>query len=122
MGTMPGHPFINFVLEYTRGMSTGINTMAKAEEVVRYAAQIIRQHVPDPSYRIFLFGSRAEGNFRINSDIDIGIEGPAPLPRETITDIAEELEDAPTLYSIDVVDFARVPAKFRAVASKRITL
>ena len=55
-------------------------------------------------------------------DIDIGIEGPAPVPREAMALIEEELEEAPTLYTIEVVDFARVPENFRRGASRRIPL
>jgi hypothetical protein len=36
--------------------------------------------------------------------------------------IREEFEEAPTLYSIDVVDFRRVDEKFRRVARARLAL
>ncbi len=91
-------------------------------EAQRIALAVVRQHVPDPAYRVFLFGSRATGRARARSDVDIGIEGPAPLPYETLAAIRGELEEAHTLYSIDVVDFARVPAKFREVARERVPL
>ena len=91
-------------------------------EAAEFAAVVVRRHLPDPAYRVFLFGSRASGLARERSDIDIGIEGPAPVPRDALNAIHEELEDAPTLYSIDVVDFARVPESFRRVARQRIPL
>ena len=92
------------------------------EQVARYAAAVIRRHVPDPAYRVFLFGSRATGSAAPRSDIDIGIEGPAPVSRAALAAIEEELEEAPTLYTIDVVDFARVSETFREVATQRIPL
>jgi len=91
-------------------------------DAAKFAALVIRRHVPDPAYRIFLFGSRATGSAAERSDIDIGIEGPAPVPRRTLAAIHDELDDAPTLYTIDVVDFMRVPEKFRKVAQRRIRL
>jgi predicted nucleotidyltransferase len=91
-------------------------------EAAKFAAAIVRGHLPNPAYRIFLFGSRATGRAHARSDIDIGIEGPAPVPRETLTAIDDELEEAPTLYTIEVVDFARVPESFRQVAKQRIPL
>jgi predicted nucleotidyltransferase len=91
-------------------------------EAASYAAMVVRRHLPDPAYRIFLFGSRAEGTAHERSDIDIGIEGPGPVSPETLSLIEEELEEAPTLYTIEVVDFARVPEKFRRVARVRQTL
>jgi predicted nucleotidyltransferase len=89
------------------------------EAVQRFAAAIIRDHLPDRSYRIFLFGSRASGTARDRSDIDIGIEGPVPVPPHVMSDIAEVLEELPTLYSIDVVDFRRISDRFRRVAQER---
>ena len=91
-------------------------------EAAEFAAAVIRRHLPDPAYRVFLFGSRATGTAGERSDIDIGIEGPGPVPREAMALIEEELEEAPTLYTIEVVDFARVPEKFRQVASRRVPL
>ena len=92
------------------------------DEVAKFAAAVVRRHLPDPSYRVFLFGSRAAGSAQPRSDIDIGIEGPAPVPRATLAAIEDELDEAPTLFTIDVVDFARVAEKFRRVARQRIPL
>jgi len=86
------------------------------------AAQTIRARVSDVAYKVFLFGSRASGRAHDRSDIDIGIEGPTPVPDSVMLDIKEELEESPTLYTIDVVDFTRVPQKFRAVARERVAL
>jgi uncharacterized protein len=88
----------------------------------KFAAGVIRRHLPDPAYRIFLFGSRATGSAAPRSDVDIGIEGPAPVPRAALAAIQDELEEAPTLYTIDVVDFTRVSEQFREVARQRIPL
>jgi predicted nucleotidyltransferase len=96
-----------------------MKALTEPGEVARFAAEIVRRYVPDPAYRIFLFGSRAEGTARERSDIDIGIEGPCPVPHEALALIQEELEEAPTLYSVDIVDFSRVPEKFRRIARRR---
>jgi predicted nucleotidyltransferase len=42
--------------------------------------QIVLKHVPTDAFAIFLFGSRAAGNAKPLSDIDIGILGTEPLP------------------------------------------
>jgi uncharacterized protein len=99
-----------------------MKALCDPEEVASFAAAIVRRHVPDLAYRVFLFGSRAKGTAHERSDIDIGIEGPEPVPQQLLTQIEEELEDAPTLYTIDVVDFARMPEKFRRVARHRLPL
>jgi predicted nucleotidyltransferase len=99
-----------------------MRVLQNPDEVARYAAEIVRRHVPDPAYRVFLFGSRAIGTAHDRSDIDIGIEGPAPVPRAALTAIEDELDEAPTLYTIEIVDFARVSETFRQVARERVAL
>ena len=96
--------------------------VTRLEEAQQLAVAAVRRRVPDLEYRVFLFGSRATGRAHERSDIDIGIEGPAPIPYETLAKIREDIEEAPTLYSIDIVDFARVPEKFQSVASVRVPL
>ena len=91
-------------------------------EAAQFAASVVRRYVPDPAYRVFLFGSRAAGSAAERSDIDIGIEGPAPVLQSALAAIQDELDEAPTLFTIDVVDFTRVPEKFRRVAQQRISL
>jgi predicted nucleotidyltransferase len=66
-------------------------------DAAKFAALVIRRHLPDPAYRIFLFGSRANGSAGERSDIDIGIEGPAPVPHPALAAIHDKLEEAPTL-------------------------
>jgi hypothetical protein len=44
------------------------------------------------------------------------------VPHPALAAIHDELEEAPTLYTIEVVDFRRVPGKFRKVAQQRIEL
>jgi predicted nucleotidyltransferase len=86
-----------------------------ASDIETAAAAIIRKHLGS-EYRIFLFGSRAGGSARKGSDYDIGIEGPKRVLWETLARIEEELEDLPTLATIDVVDFFNVTDSFRRVA------
>jgi predicted nucleotidyltransferase len=76
---------------------------------------------PIPPIACFCSG-HARRERQPRSDIDIGIEGPGPVPREAMALIEEELEEAPTLYTIEVVDFARVSENFRRVANRRIPL
>lgn len=69
-------------------------------------------------YKVFLFGSRASGTAKRNSDFDIGILGQAPLPIKTFFEIEEALLRLPTLYKIDLVDFQKMSPQFRELALK----
>lgn len=98
------------------------HSVSSADSAQRLAVEVVRRHIPNHAYRLFLFGSRAKGTAHSTSDIDLGIEGPDAVPYSILAAIREELEEAPILYSVDVVDFSRVPTKFREIAQERLYL
>lgn len=77
---------------------------------------IVGRHLDLSDYKVFFFGSRVEGKGDERSDVDIGIEGKKPVPAGALLDIQEEVENLPTLYKIEIVDFAKVDEKFKEVA------
>lgn len=81
---------------------------------------IIGKHLELKNYSIFFFGSRVEGKGNDRSDIDIGIEGKDEIPLEIISKIREEIDNLPTLYKIEIVDFKKVSPDFREVAFQHI--
>ena len=81
---------------------------------------ILKKHCELKGYRVFLFGSRVDGSGTERSDIDIGLEGPWPIPLNVLRKIKEELDKIPILYQIDVVDFQDVSNDFRENALKVI--
>lgn len=88
------------------------------EKLKQEILAILGRHLDLTKYRVFFFGSRVAGKGTDRSDIDIGIEGPKPIPVRAWAEIQEELEQIPTLYKIELVDFRHVPPKFRHVAEQ----
>ena len=70
----------------------------RVEEVIAEITQRCKNYGAE---RIILFGSRAKGTATERSDIDIAVSGVASCD---IYELQEELEDIPTLYTIDLVD------------------
>jgi predicted nucleotidyltransferase len=70
----------------------------RVEEVIAEITQRCKNY---GAKRIILFGSRAKGTATERSDIDIAVAGVASCD---IYELQEELEDIPTLYTIDLVD------------------
>ena len=91
-------------------------------DAAKFAASVIRRHLPDPTFRVFLFGSRAADSAGERSDIDTGIEGPRPVSRVALAAIHDEIEDAPTLYTIEVVNFCARFGEISSVAEHRVAL
>ncbi|MEJ5338986.1 MAG: nucleotidyltransferase family protein [Aquificaceae bacterium] len=85
------------------------------EELLR----ALSKHLDLSRYRVFFFGSRVQGKGGRGSDVDVGIEGP-PIDPLKWSNIQEEIENLPTLYRIDLVDFNTVSQDFRKEALKHI--
>lgn len=51
---------------------------------------------------VILYGSRAKGNFKIGSDIDLSIKTAKDTSMHFLRLIKNELEELPMLYSFDV--------------------
>lgn len=52
---------------------------------------------------VLLFGSRAKGNYRPGSDIDLALIGPESLRHEV--SVAGQLDELPLLYTFDVLSY-----------------
>jgi len=93
-----------------------------ADKLKREIVEIVGKHLDINSYRIFFFGSRVKGDNFPRADIDIGIEGPEEIPAGIKLEIEDELEELPTLYKFDLVDFKTVSDKFKKEALKNTEL
>lgn len=89
------------------------------EESIQTIRSIIFKYLPEDEYNSFIFGSRAGKKAREWSDFDIGIKGKQKVPLSTLGLIKEDLENSRIPYKVDVVDFSRVPEKFKKVAQKK---
>ena len=92
------------------------------EKLKKEILEIVGKYLDLEKYKVFFFGSRVSGKGDERSDIDVGIEGSTSLPPGAILDIQEELENLPTLYKVEIVDFARVDERFKKVAREHIEM
>lgn len=94
--------------------------MKHPDEALRFIKMTVRKHLPDPSYRFFLFGSRVSGGAHPYSDFDIGILGKKPVPGTILNDIQETFENSSLPVRVDVVDMAQASASFHDLAIQEI--
>jgi len=91
-----------------------------SEEIESLVVAIIRRYMPvGMKYKVFLFGSRATGHGTERSDHDVGIEAEGNISFSVLANIRLDVDALPTLRKVDVVDFGRVNAAFKAVAKER---
>ena len=90
-----------------------IMTDVVEEVALEEAKRIVLGKLGGTRARVYLFGSRAQGNPRAASDIDIGILDDAPLADFLLSDIRETLFESTIPYRVDVVDLGQVDAEFR---------
>lgn len=81
---------------------------------------ILSKHLDHSSYKAYIFGSRATGNARKWSDIDIAIEGEKKVPGYIIEEIREDLENSNLPFVVDIVDFSLVSKRFKSVANQKV--
>ncbi len=81
------------------------------EEILKKIVEIVSKYIPD--CRIYLFGSRAKGTARKNSDFDIAVDCSSKIPFSVMAKIEGELEELPTLKSFDLVDLSLASDDFK---------
>lgn len=64
--------------------------------------RIIGKHLPDA--QIYLFGSRARGDNKETSDIDLAISIGSPIPFSMLMKIGAEIDETTIPMTVDLVD------------------
>ncbi len=82
------------------------------EEILKKIVEIVSKYLPN--CRIYLFGSRAKGTARENSDFDIAVDCGSKIPFSVMA----KIEEFPTLKSFDLVDLSLVSDDFRETVKK----
>ncbi|MFQ3666970.1 MAG: nucleotidyltransferase domain-containing protein [Sphingomonadaceae bacterium] len=68
------------------------------------ARRLIRTHIPVTVADLILFGSRARGDARRWSDIDVAVRPNAPLPVGLLAETRAALEESNLLLHVDLID------------------
>ena len=80
------------------------------EESEAFLRQLIQGHVP-PETAVYLFGSRARGDARWNSDFDLWIDGDFIAPA-TLARIQEALEESFVPFHVDIITSRQLTERF----------
>jgi len=67
--------------------------------------------------QVLLFGSRAIGNCKHNSDIDLALKG-KKVEHNTVLKVLNKLDDLPLVYKFDVVNYNTVSGELKEQIDK----
>ena len=73
----------------------------------------LQRHVP--RYAVWAFGSRAKGNAKPYSDLDLAIITVRPLPLDVSATLADEFSLSALPWKVDIVDWATTSEAFRGI-------
>lgn len=92
-----------------------------ADPDLELAGRVIRSHLAGQDVRVRLFGSRARGDSRTWSDIDIAVQANSAMAAGMLSALREALEESSCLLNVDVVDWNDADAALReSIARKGI--
>ena len=81
--------------------------------------QIIKGILQKYPYTFFAYGSRAKGNNRNFSDLDLCSKD--KIPTDVILDIKEELEESDLPFKVDIVSWERMSPTFQKLIEKDLS-
>jgi predicted nucleotidyltransferase len=91
--------------------------LAVTARALERARTMARAALAETGADIYLFGSRARGDQRPMSDIDIAIDSHgAPLASGVLSRLREDYEQSNIAFTVDVVDLAHASAALREQA------
>lgn len=99
-----------------------VQSPSDADPDLAEALGIVRRHVPVELARLWLFGSRARGDHRRWSDIDVAVEPVGPVPEGWLSEVRDALAESNLLLNVDLVDFADADDAFRSVIRREAVL
>ncbi len=75
--------------------------------------EILRKHLAGQDYKVVIFGSRATGQAKRYSDIDLSLIGDKKVDRSVLFGLSEDFEESNLPYTVDVVDFMRTDERMQ---------
>jgi uncharacterized protein len=81
---------------------------------------IINSILQDKNLKIYVFGSRAKGNARQYSDLDVALKSDSKIDVDKINKIKIGLDDTTIPYKIDVIDLNEISDSFKSCIEKSL--
>jgi len=91
-------------------------TIDIAPDHLRIVMDILRNQVP--GLTVWAFGSRATGDAKPYSDLDLVIIGDTPLPLATWAALADAFSESDLPWRVDIIDWSTTSDAFRDIIAR----
>jgi uncharacterized protein len=91
--------------------------LAATPDELAIIREILGRHLPS-DVRVYAFGSRVQGRFKPWSDLDLALEGPAPLSLAMLAELGEAFDESDLPWKVDIVDRCAVSPGFGEIIDK----
>ncbi|HGG60799.1 MAG TPA: nucleotidyltransferase domain-containing protein [Gammaproteobacteria bacterium] len=91
---------------------TSDNPVALTSAQLALIRRIVAKRLPDATVRIF--GSRARAKAKPHSDLDLLVESDAPLTLRQRRLLADDFDESPLPFRVDIVEYAELNNSFAA--------
>ena len=85
--------------------------------VLEVVLQTLNRHVPDREIRVM--GSRAQGQGKPFSDLDLVVMGDEPLELRTLGQLRDAFDDSNLPFAVDLIEWASSTDAFRRLIATR---
>jgi type I restriction enzyme S subunit len=85
-------------------------------EHLQIVYSILRKHLTDQA--VWAFGSRAQGNAKQASDLDICIKGTSCLPFALLGHLRDDFSESNLPYKVDIVDWHSLSDGFKNIIER----
>ncbi len=94
-----------------------------SEKHLDFIQKVLRENIPQKDAKFYIFGSRAKGNYKEYSDIDIAVKlENGRLSADVLGKILMEFTDSTLPYEVDVIDLNAIDEKFRNLIQESLVL
>lgn len=84
------------------------------KKYINFILKTINQNITCDNASFYIFGSRAKGNYKEYSDIDIAIDlNGEKIPADVLGKILINFEDSTLPYEVDIIDLNSIDENFK---------
>ncbi len=80
-------------------------------EYLKIILDIVAKH--ELTKAVYVFGSRARGDHKKYSDLDLAIKNETPLPAQTLVKMKDDFENSQLPFTVDVIEWSKITPEFK---------